>query len=68
MKGYYTINPEEPNVYHVLRYCPAGKRITKDDRRKAQLPITDRQPCEFCFRLAAEWLRDVLSTFGAPSI
>ena len=56
MKGYFTTDPEKPNVYHVLRYCPAGKAIKKPNRDNGTIPIPGRRACEDCERLARGWI------------
>jgi hypothetical protein len=43
-------------VYHVMRYCPAGKRIKPQHRSQSNLPIDGRKPCKVCSALAQAWL------------
>ena len=53
-------------VYHVMRYCPTGKRIKRPDRSSAELPIAGRKPCKDCTALAMDWL--ALPTVDRKSI
>lgn len=43
-------------VYHVMRYCPSGRRIKRKHRSTASLPVAGRKPCQDCGALAEEWL------------
>jgi hypothetical protein len=43
-------------VYHVMRYCPSGKRIKSQHRTGGVLPIAGRKPCKDCTALALGWL------------
>jgi hypothetical protein len=62
MKAYYTDlwfkkrYRGERFVYHLMRFCPTGKRIKRKHRTSAELPISGRKPCKDCTALANEWL------------
>ena len=56
MNGYYTSETENPEVYHILRYCPAGEQIKKPNRVKAKVPVSGRRACDDCQELARKWL------------
>jgi hypothetical protein len=56
MDGYYTREDEEPAVYHVLRYCPAGERIRKSNRARGEVPVVGRRVCHECEGLARKWI------------
>jgi len=43
-------------VYHVMRYCPSGRRIKRAHRTRGEAPIAGRRPCRDCTALAVEWL------------
>jgi hypothetical protein len=43
-------------VYHVMRYCPSGRRIKRKHRMGDSLPVPGRKPCKDCSALAEEWL------------
>ncbi|HUA94343.1 MAG TPA: hypothetical protein VMB82_02315 [Acidimicrobiales bacterium] len=43
-------------VYHVMRYCPSGRRIKGKHRVADSLPVAGRKPCQDCTGLAEEWL------------
>jgi hypothetical protein len=43
-------------VYHLMRYCPAGKRIKGKHRTNGELPMAGRKPCKACSALAVAWL------------
>lgn len=43
-------------VYHVMRFCPSGRRIKRKHRVADSLPVAGRKPCQDCTALAEEWL------------
>lgn len=43
-------------VYHVMRFCPSGRRIKGKHRVADSLPVAGRKPCQDCTALAEEWL------------
>jgi hypothetical protein len=43
-------------VYHLVRYCPSGRRIKRQHRTRAEAPVDGRRPCRECTALAVEWL------------
>lgn len=62
MRAYYTDRwfkkryRGERFVYHVMRFCPSGRRIKRQHRLRGEAPIPGRKPCKDCSALAAEWL------------
>jgi hypothetical protein len=42
---YYSISPEDPEVYHDKSNCPDGERIKPENKR---LGTDDRQKCKQC--------------------
>ncbi len=43
-------------IFHLVRYCPTGRRIKRQHRTRGEAPIVDRRPCRECTALAAQWL------------
>lgn len=62
MKVYYTDQwfkkryRGERFVYHVMRFCPTGRRIKGKHRSSAESPVAGRKPCKECTALALAWL------------
>lgn len=62
MEAYYTTQWHKKRyrgerfVYHVMRFCPSGRRIKAKHRSTKEPPIDGRKPCRECTALAFSWL------------